>query len=48
MKIVALMGMGAAAYMLFEKVCPDCACDMKESLDNLTKDASKKMKNMME
>ena len=48
LKILALMGIGATAYILFEKMCPECACDMKESLENLTKDAGKKMKNMME
>lgn len=47
-KALALMAMGAGAYMLIEKMSPECICDMKESLDNLTKDAGKKVKNMMQ
>lgn len=47
-KVLALMGIGAGAFMLYKKQNPDCIHDMKKSLDNITKSASNKMKNMME
>lgn len=46
-KILALMGIGAGAFMLYKKQNPECIQDMKTSLDKMTKSASNKMKNMM-
>ena len=47
-KVLALMGIGAASFMLYKSKNPECVHDMKESLDKITKSASNKMKNMME
>ena len=47
-KVLAVMGIGTGAFLLYKMQNPDCIQDMKESLDNLTKRASKKMENMMQ
>lgn len=47
-KVLAVMGIGVGVFMVCKLMNPECMCEMKTTLDNLTKDASKKMKNMME
>ena len=47
-KILAAAGIGIGAFMLYKKQNPECVEDMKESLNKMTKTASKSMKNMME
>ena len=46
LKVLAIMGIGLGSFMIYKLYNPDCIQDMKESLDNITKSASKKMGNM--
>ena len=46
-KVLAVMGIGAGALMLYKIKNPDCIQDMKKSLDNITKSACSKMNDMM-
>ena len=46
-KVLAVCGMGLGAFLIYKKYNPECIHSMQETLDNLTKNASKKMKNMM-
>ena len=48
LKVLAIMGIGLGSFMIYKMYSPECVQDMKESLDNLTKCASKKMENMMQ
>lgn len=47
-KILAVMGIGTGAFIAYKMINPECVQDMKTSLDNMTKKASNKVKNMME
>lgn len=47
-KILAVCTLGAGAFLLYKKYNPECVQNMQDALDNLTKTASKEMKNMME
>ncbi len=47
-KVLAVMGIGAGALLVWKLMSPESMNEMKTSLENLTKDAGKKMKNMME
>ena len=48
LKVLAVMGMGAGAFMIYKMYNPECVHEMKDTLDKLTKRASKKMENMMQ
>ena len=47
-KVQAVMGLAGGALLVYKMKNPECVQDMKESLDNMTKKASKSMKNMMQ
>lgn len=47
-KLLAIMGLGTSAFLLYEKMNPECCKDMKESINKMTDKASNKVKNMME
>lgn len=47
-KVLAVMGLTGGALLLYKMKNPNCVQDMKETLDNVTKCASNKTKNMME
>ena len=46
-KLLAVAGLTAGAVMLYKMKNPECVQDMKQTLDNMTKDTSNKVKNMM-
>ncbi len=46
-KLLAVAGLTAGAVMLYKMKNPECVQDMKQTIDNMTKDASNKVKNMM-
>ena len=48
LKVLAVMGMGAGAFMIYKMYNPECVHEMKDTLDNITNKASKSMKNMMQ
>jgi len=48
LKVLAVMGMGAGAFMIYKMYNPECVHEMKDTLDKLTKNASKSVKNMMQ
>lgn len=47
-KALAVMGITGGAVLIYKMKNPNCVKDMKDSLDNMTKKASNKVKNMME
>ncbi len=47
-KVLAVMGLGTSAFLLYEKMNPECVHDMKDSLNKMTDKASNKVKNMIE
>lgn len=47
-KILAAMGVGSALTMAYVMMNHECVHDMRESLENMTKKASKTIKNMTE
>lgn len=47
-KVLAVMGITGGVLLMCKMKNPECVQDMKETLDNMTKKASNKMKNMME
>lgn len=47
-KILAAMGVGSALTMAYVMLNHECVHDMRESLENMTKKASKTIKNMTE
>ena len=47
-KLLAVMGLTGGALLLYKMNNPNCVQDMKNTLDNVTNNAGKKMKNMME
>ncbi len=46
-KVLAVVGLTGGALLICKMSKPECVQDMKESLDNMTKSASNKVKNMM-
>ena len=46
-KILAVMGVGYASWMIYKKYNPECVHDIKTTLDKVTKKASKSVENMM-
>lgn len=46
-KIMAIVGAGCGAFMLYKKYNPECVHDIKTTMDKLTKKASKNIENMM-
>ena len=47
-KVLAVMGLGGVALLLYNEMSPECKCNMKDSIDKMTNKASNKVKNMME
>ncbi len=47
-KVLAVTSIGLGALVLYKMKNPNCIQDMKNTIDNVTDNASKKMKNMME
>ena len=48
LKVLAVMGMGAGAFIIYKMCNSECVEDMKEAIGNVTNKASKSMKNMMQ
>lgn len=46
-KILALIGVGYASWMIYKKYNPECVHDMKNTIEKMTKKASNKIENMM-
>lgn len=46
-KIMALMGTGAVAFMLYKKYNPECVHDIKNTVQKVTDKACKTMEDMM-
>ncbi|MBO5375251.1 MAG: hypothetical protein J6A52_00190 [Bacilli bacterium] len=46
-KIMALMGVGFGAFMMYKKYNPECVHDIKTTMDKLTKKAGQNIENMM-
>jgi len=46
-KVVALVGIGYASWMLYKKYNPECAHDIKTTMSKLTNKATRKVENMM-
>lgn len=46
-KIIAMMGLGYGAWMIYKKCNPECAHDIKTTMDKLTKKATNTVENMM-
>lgn len=38
---------GYGAWCMYKKLCPDCAADMKKSINHMTRDMEKSIENMM-
>ena len=47
-KVLAVMGLGGTAFLLYNQMNPECKKDMKDSIDKMTNKASNKVKNMMQ
>ena len=47
-KVLAVMGLGGVALLLYNEMSPECKHNMKESLDKMANKTSNKVKNMME
>lgn len=46
-KILAVMGVGYASWMIYKKCNPECVHDIKTTIDKVTQKASKSIENMM-
>lgn len=46
-KMLAIIGAGYGAWMLYKKCNPECVHNIKTTMNKLTKDASEKIENMM-
>lgn len=46
-KIMAIVGAGYGAWMLYKKYNPECVHDIKTTMDKITNKASKSIENMM-
>lgn len=46
-KILAVMGVGYASWMIYKKYNPECVHDIKTTIDKVTQKASKSIENMM-
>lgn len=46
-KMLAVLGIGYASWMVYKKYNPECVNDMKTTIDKVVKKASKNVENMM-